>query len=122
MPVIPEAISTVKGTYMSRANKAAREVLLTGYIEEYEADDNDDGLRLATEDEEYYIKLDRKGKELFDYVDEEVQVKGQAMTDDDGLNWIAVKSFDVIAYDDDDDEYDDNSDDFDQDRYIRYDE
>ena len=107
---------------MSRANKAAREVLLTGYIEEYEADDNDDGLRLATEDEEYYIKLDRKGKELFDYVDEEVQVKGQAMTADDGLNWIAVKSFDVIAYDDDDDEYDDNSDDFDQDRYIRYDE
>jgi hypothetical protein len=107
---------------MSRANKAAKEVLLTGYIEEYEADESDDGLRIATEDEEYYIKLDRKGKELFDYVDEEVEVKGQVMTDDDGQKWITIKTFDVIDYDNDDDEEYDDKDDFDGDRYIRYDE
>lgn len=107
---------------MSRAPKAAKDVVLTGYIEEYEADDSDDGLRLATEEDEYCIKLDRKGKELFDYVDEEIEVKGQVETDDDGLKWITIKSFDVIDYDADEDEENDDRDDFDEDRYIRDDD
>jgi hypothetical protein len=55
-------------------------------------------------------------------VDEEVEVKGQVATNDDGQKWITIRSFEVIDYDndDDDDEEYDVKDEFDQESDIRY--
>jgi hypothetical protein len=78
---------------------------ISGYVLDFETDDDSRGLFISTEyDEDFIVKLDRVGRELFDYLDEIVEVTGYVAYDDDGDRYITVKSFEVIE---DDDDYDD---------------
>jgi len=98
---------------------------ISGFVDEFEVDDDAYGLIISTEDSgDYLIKLDRRGKELYDYVDEEIQVTGDVFINEKGENIIAVKHFitlddadyedeDEMDPDDDwdwDDRYDDDDD------------
>ena len=62
---------------MSKEKKdGVKEITIDGYVEEIELEDGNTGLQVATEDREFLIEMDKAGKKLFDFVDEEVEVTG----------------------------------------------
>lgn len=95
----------------AKARNKQKLYTITGYVLDFETDDDSRGLFVSTEyDEDFIVKLDRVGEELFDYLDDLVEVNGYVEFDDDGDRYITVKSFSVI--DDEDDEYGDDDEGF----------
>jgi hypothetical protein len=91
----------------TKAHNKQKSFTITGYVLDFETDDDSRGLFISTEyDEDFIVKLDRVGEELFDHLDDLVEANGYVEYDDDGDRYITVKSFNVI--DEDDDDYDDD--------------
>jgi len=99
-----------------KKGKDIETVTISGYIDEYEIDEDTYGLIITTNNtDEYIVTLDRVGKELFEYVDEELEVTGEVSINKEGEQVIKVKNYVVPEYDYD---YDDDDDDqWDSDRY-----
>ena len=100
-----------------------KEVTITGFVAEIELEDGDEGVQIEAEDFEYQVVMDKKGKMLLDYLDEEVEVTG-VVSKTKGVRSIKVSKFNALDdYDDDDDEdYDDDDDDYDDDDDDDYDD
>lgn len=85
------------------------EVTLTGYIvpEEWDMNDNVSAIGLITEEDDYLIELNKIGEELFDFLDEDLEVTGSVREDKDGTKHITITEYEIIREDDsDDEEYD----------------
>ncbi len=100
---------------MKKAKKSGKEVTIFGILEEIENDDDSIGLILATDEEDYIVELDKKGKELLDEIDKDVEVTGIVTKNEDGVKHITISSFEVFEpdddFDDDDFDYPDDDDD-----------
>jgi hypothetical protein len=104
-----------------KREKPGKEVTIRGFVS---ADDWDGRKRviaisITTDDEDYRVELDKVGEELFDYLDEDVEVTGTIRQEKNGTTYIRVTHYEVLeeAYgreksflgedDDDDSDFDD---------------
>jgi hypothetical protein len=62
---------------MAKVRKAEpKETLITGLVEEVDLENGSTGVQLDDGDDIYVVIMDRQGKKLLDFVDEEVEVRG----------------------------------------------
>ena len=96
-----------------------REITLTGFIsvEEWDSEDNVTAIGISTDDDDYLIDDNKAGEELFDFLDEDVEVTGIVREDKDGTKHITVTSYEVLDIDDFDEEDDFGDDYYDGDDY-----
>lgn len=109
----------MKGKKMVK-EKQKQEITITGFVTGTEWDDNDHvvSIEISTEDDDYMVDNNKQGEELFDFVDEEVEVTGFVREDRDGAKWVTVTSYEVL-----DEEEDEDYEDYDEcDEYDEYDE
>lgn len=97
-----------------------REETIVGYVipSEWDNEDNVISISISTDDDDYLVELNKLGEELFDFLDEDVEVTGIVKDEKDGTKRIKVTSYEVIE--DADEEYDDEDfgyDDDDEDEY-----
>jgi hypothetical protein len=102
-----------------KKKNTAKEMTITGMVEEFDSQEDGMGILIAADDgENYVVEPNKIGKKLNASLDEKVKVKGLVTQDRDGLLYIAVSSFKVFEIPEEfDDRYDD------EDRYAdRYDD
>jgi hypothetical protein len=89
---------------------------LQGIVTPIEMDEDDSvvAVALSTDEGEYIIANNPKGRELLDYIDEEMEITGKLTIDEDGNNVIAVTSFSFLDEDDDEWYEEEDLDDFDE--------
>jgi hypothetical protein len=103
---------------MAKDKKGApKEIKITGIVEELDLEEDDIGLQIVEDDRAYRVAMDKQGRKLLDYVDEEVEATG-VVTKSAGVSEIKITRFHVVdEYDgDDDEEAEDYDDDFMSDR------
>ena len=100
-----------------KREKKGKEMTLTGFIAPVDWDNDDEviAIGVSTEDEDYSVEMNKLGEELFDFLDEDVEVTGIVTEDRDGSKHITVTSYEVL--DSDDDEEDDEEWGLDDDEY-----
>jgi len=98
---------------MKKAKKPGKEITIFGIIEEIENDDDSIGLIIETDEEDYIVEMDKKGKELLDEIDINIEATGVVTKGEDGVNHITISSFELFEPDDDfdDDDFDYQDDD-----------
>jgi len=97
---------------MKKAKHTTKEITIVGVIEEYE-EEEDTGLIIATDDDDYVVELNKQGKRLSQEVGMDVEATGFVTKDGDGTKRITVTKFEVFDSDDDDEDemfYDDDDD------------
>ena len=107
----------------------AKEMTITGFVEEFDSIEDGMGILIAADDgENYVVEPNKNGKKLNSSLDEKVKVTGLVTQDRDGLLYITVSSFKVFEtpeeyddYTDDDGFYDDGYDDRYDDKYEPFD-
>jgi len=116
-----------------RKGKIQKEETVAGVVSATEWDDEDNvtAVSIITDDDEYIVELNKMAEELFDFLEEDVEVTGIVETDRDGSKRIAVTSYEVLdtgyeyddeedyGYDYDQEEYDEDYDDDDDDDEYR---
>ena len=103
------------------------EETIVGYVIPYEWDNEDNviSISVSTDDDDYLVELNKLGEELFDFLDEDVEITGIVREDKDGTKRIKVTGYEVMEdtdekYNEDDDlgyDEDDEDDDEDDDEY-----
>jgi hypothetical protein len=98
----------------------SKELTISGVVEELELDD-DIGLQIEHGDRVYRVVMDKQGRKLLDYVDEEVEATG-VVTKTKGVTEIHVARFHLLdeapdEQEDEDGAWSDDEDDFMSDRY-----
>jgi hypothetical protein len=101
-----------------KKEKPGKEVTIKGFVAADEWDDRDNvvGIAISTDDEDYRVELNKTGEELFDFLDEDVEVTGMLREDRDGNKSIRVTSYELLEeeeYEDEegylgDEDYDDS--------------
>jgi len=94
-----------------------REETIVGYVlpAEWDNEDNVISISISTEDDDYVVELNKLGEELFDFLDEDVEVTGVIREDRDGTKRIRVTNYEVLEeteedHDEDEDlDYDEDS-------------
>ena len=94
----------------------AKEMTITGFVEEFDSIEDGIGILIAADDDEIYVvEPNKKGRKLSAFIDERVKVTGLVTKDRDGLKYINVSTFNVFEdiedyqdYEDDDRSYDDD--------------
>ncbi len=91
---------------MSKGNKPNKTKTIVGYVDMINEDDEDAGIVITTEDDVYLVEMNKAGRRLMDVIGEKVQAIG-AIADDDEYDYrISVSKFEIIEYDEDDEDYD----------------
>ncbi|MBN1847648.1 MAG: hypothetical protein JW932_03605 [Deltaproteobacteria bacterium] len=92
-----------------RKEKSHKEITISGFItpEQWDDDDNVIAIGISTDDEDYVIELNKLGEELFDFIDEDVEVTGFIREDKDGTKHITISNYEILDTDDyeEEDEY-----------------
>ena len=94
----------------------AKEMTITGFVEEFDSIEDGIGILIAADDDEnYVVEPNKKGRKLSAFIDERVKATGLVTKDRDGLKYINVSTFNVFEdiedyqdYEDDDRSYDDD--------------
>ena len=97
---------------MAKENKAAiKEATIIGFVEETELENGDSGIQIDGDDYQYQVVMDKQGKKLLDYIDEEIEAVG-IVSKTKGVREIKISRFTLLdSYEDDDEDYDDYGDD-----------
>ena len=100
-----------------KQSKPPREETIVGYVvpSEWDSEDNVVSISISTDDDDYVVEMNQLGEELFDFLDEDVEVTGTVREDKDGTKRIRVISYEVLEDVDDGDEDEDFSYDDDED-------
>ena len=113
----------LRGGMMEKKRKnIAKEMTVTGYVEEFDSIEDGMGVLISADDDEnYVVEPTKNGKKLASFLDEKVKVTGLVTKDRDGLKYINVSSFDV--FEDPEDYYErDEDDSFYDDRDLKFDD
>jgi hypothetical protein len=91
-----------------KKSKPPKDETIVGYIvpSEWDSEDNVVSISITTDDDDYAVEMNKLGEELFDFLDEDVEVTGTVREDKDGTKRIRIISYEVLE-DAEDDEYDD---------------
>lgn len=100
-----------------KKSKPPREETIVGFVvpSEWDSEDNVVSISITTDDDDYVVEMNKLGEELFDFLDEDVEVTGTVREDKDGTKRIRVISYEVLEDVDDGDEDEDFSYDDDED-------
>ena len=100
-----------------KKSKPPRDETVVGYVvpSEWDSEDNVVSISISTDDDDYVVEMNKLGEELFDFLDEDVEVTGTVREDKDGTKRIRVISYEVLEdvedeYEDEDFSYDDDED------------
>ena len=91
---------------MKQGRTAKEKITIIGFVDPLDDDDDNSGVMISTENEEYVIQMDPIGEKLLNMIDEEVQVTGQLSIAEDGTKSIAVTHFEYAPYDGEDEDDD----------------
>ena len=99
-----------KGLREMKKDKTMREETIVGYVvpSEWDSDDNVVSIAISTEEDDYLVEMNKLGEELFDFLDEDVEVTGVVREDRDGTKRIRITSYEVLEDVDDDYEEEDD--------------
>jgi uncharacterized membrane protein YcgQ (UPF0703/DUF1980 family) len=88
-----------------------KEVTIKGFVtpEEWDNDDNVIAIGISTDDDDYVVELNKMGEELFDFLDDDVEVNGIVREGKDGTKHIRITGYEVLSMDEDDEEDDEDS-------------
>lgn len=94
---------------MEKSN-SSNEVTLTGTVvpSEWDDDDNVIAVAISTDDEDYVVERNRLGAELFDFLDENVEVRGILKKGMSGGKGVSVIDYEVLGSNSDFGEYEEN--------------
>jgi len=95
-----------------KKSEPPKEETIVGYVvpNEWDNEDNVVSISISTDDDDYVIELNKLGEELFDFLDEDVEVTGIIRDDKDGTKRIRVTSYEVLEDVEGDNEEDEDSD------------
>jgi uncharacterized membrane protein YcgQ (UPF0703/DUF1980 family) len=81
-----------------KKDKTAKEETIVGYVvpSEWDNEDNVVAISISTEDDDYLVEMNKLGEELFDFLDEDVEVTGLVRDDRDGTKRIRITSYEVL--------------------------
>ena len=81
-----------------KKDKTAKEETVVGYVvpSEWDNEDNVVAISISTEDDDYLVEMNKLGEELFDFLDEDVEVTGLVREDRDGTKRIQITSYEVL--------------------------
>jgi len=87
-----------------KKDKTAKEETIVGYVvpSEWDNDDNVVSIAISTEEDDYLVEMNKLSEELFDFLDEDVEVTGLVREDRDGTKRIRITSYEVLEDVDDD--------------------
>jgi uncharacterized membrane protein YcgQ (UPF0703/DUF1980 family) len=93
-----------------KKDKTGKEETIVGYVvpSEWDNEDNVVAISISTEDDDYLVEMNKLGEELFDFLDEDVEVTGLVREDRDGTKRIQITTYEVLE--DVDDEYEEEED------------
>lgn len=91
---------------MKKGRSAREEITIIGFVDPLDEDDDNSGVMISTDNEEYIVEMNQTGEKLLNMIDEEVQITGRLSIAEDGTKSLAVTHFDIAA-DDGEDEDDD---------------
>jgi hypothetical protein len=93
-----------------KKSQPPKEETIVGYVvpNEWDNEDNVVAISITTDDDDYVVELNKLGEELFDFLDEDVEVTGIIRDDKDGTKRIRVSSYEVLE--DVEDEYEEDED------------
>ena len=81
-----------------KKEKPGKEVSIKGFVsaDEWDGRKNVIAISITTDDEDYRVELDKVGEELFDYLDEDVEVTGTIRQEKNGTTYIRVTHYEVL--------------------------
>lgn len=89
---------------MKRQKGSREEVTLIGFVDPLDDDDDNTGVKISTDNEEYIVEMNLTGKKLLNMIDEEVQATGRVSVDSNGAKTLDVTYFDYAPYDESDED------------------
>ena len=98
------------------------EITVVGYVRESQWNEYDHviGIEIVTDDEYFNVEMDGLGKELLEFLNSEVEVRGVIEEEKDGTKCLFVNSYEVVEEDPEGDIDEDYGDDFDVDGGVLY--
>lgn len=95
---------------MAKEKKGApKEIRIVGIVEELALGDDDIGLQIEGNGRTYRVVMDKQGRKLLDYVEEEVAATG-VVTKANGINEIKIDRFHLVDEESEDEEEDEDED------------
>jgi hypothetical protein len=94
-----------------------KEISITGVVEELELDDDDIGLQIVSPARTYRVVMDKQGRKLLDYVDEEVEATGIIAKTEDATE-IKIARFHLVDEDEEEEEEEETWSDGDDDDFM----
>jgi hypothetical protein len=89
---------------MAKEKKSApKEMKIVGIVEELELGKDDLGLQIVDHDRPYRVVMDRQGRRLLDYVEEEVEATG-VITKTKGVSEITIARFHIVDEEEEEEE------------------
>jgi len=82
----------------NKKSEPPKEETIVGYVvpNEWDNEDNVVAISISTDDDDYVVELNKLGEELFDFLDEDVEVTGIIRDDKDGTKRIRVTGYEVL--------------------------
>ncbi|MFZ0242569.1 MAG: hypothetical protein WAL90_13065 [Desulfobacterales bacterium] len=84
---------------MKRHKDTLQEVTLIGFVDPLDDDDDNTGVKISTDEDEYIVEMNWTGKKLLNMIDEEIEATGNVSLDSNGSKIFSVISYDYAAYD-----------------------
>ncbi|MDZ7580077.1 MAG: hypothetical protein U5R30_05500 [Deltaproteobacteria bacterium] len=69
---------------MKREKDSREEITLIGFVDPLDDDDDNTGVKISTDEDEYIVEMNRTGKKLLNMIDEEIQATGRVSVDSNG--------------------------------------
>lgn len=89
---------------MKKQKDPRQEITIIGFVDPLDDDDEDSGVMITTEDDEYIVEMNRTGNKLLNMIDEEIQATGRVTVQPDGKKMIEVTHFDYAPYEENDED------------------
>jgi hypothetical protein len=106
--LIDAAISPTSSTQgiqqMKRKKDSREEITLIGFVDPLDDDDDNTGVKISTDNDEYIVEMNLTGKKLLNMIDEEIQATGRISLDSNGAKIFDVTNFDYAPYDENDED------------------
>jgi len=89
---------------MKTKKDSREEITLIGFVDPLDDDDDNTGVKISTDNDEYIVEMNLTGKKLLNMIDEEIQATGRISVDTNGAKTLDVTYFDYVPYDENDED------------------
>jgi len=87
---------------MKRKKDSGEEITLIGFVDPLDDDDDNTGIKISTDNDEYIVEMNLTGKKLLNMIDEEIRATGRVSLDSNGVKIFDVAYFDYAPNDEND--------------------